>query len=119
MHPSQIIQSQGESAFRDLETEIIGELSGKNGCIIATGGGAILRQENVEKLRMNGRIFFLDRPVEQLIPTEDRPLSSTKEAIMNRYRERYPIYLQTADLQVPNGGAPQEAAEFITRSFLL
>ena len=118
MHPSQIIQSQGELAFRELETEVIEELSGKNGCIIATGGGAILREENMQLLRMNGKIFFLDRPLEQLIPTEDRPLSSTKEAICQRYQERYHRYISTADTVIPNGDTPQAAAELIKRSFL-
>ena len=118
MHPSQIIQSLGESAFRDLETEIIGELSCKNGCVIATGGGAILREENMQLLRMNSKIFFLDRPLEQLIPTEDRPLSSTKEAICQRYQERYHRYISTADTVIPNDDTPQAAAELIKRSFL-
>ena len=118
MHPSQIIQSQGESAFRDLETEVIRELSCQNGCVIATGGGAILRDENIQLLRMNGKIFFLDRPLEQLIPTEDRPLSSTKEAISQRYNERYHRYISTADVVIPNDTTPDAAMELIKRSFL-
>jgi len=66
---------------------------------------------------MNGRIFFLDRPVEQLIPTGDRPLSSTKEAILRRYNERYDIYVSTADAVIPNAGTPEAAAELVERSF--
>ena len=103
--PDQIIRSQGEPAFRDIETEVIRELAEQTGCIIATGGGAILRPENIELLRRNGKIFFLDRPVAQLLPTQDRPLSSTKEAILQRYEERYP------------GDTPEAATELIKRSF--
>ena len=67
---------------------------------------------------MNGKIFFLDRPVEQLIPTEDRPLSSTKEAILQRYNERYRIYIATADTVIPNSDTPNAATELVKRSFL-
>lgn len=116
--PAQIISSQGEAAFRDMETEVIRALSPENGAVIATGGGAILRPENIDALRMNGRIFFLDRPVELLLPTQDRPLSSTKEAIAQRYNERYAIYVSTADAVIPNGSTPEAAAQLVERSFL-
>ena len=115
--PAQIINAQGEAAFRDIETEEICKLSQENGAVIATGGGAILRSENIDALRMNGRVFFLDRPVEQLIPTGDRPLSSTKEAILRRYNERYDIYISTADAVIPNTETPETAAELVERSF--
>lgn len=115
--PGQIILSQGEAVFRDVETEVIRELSTTNGNIIATGGGAILRKENIDLLRMNGKIHFLDRPVKQLIPTQDRPLSSSKEAILRRYQERYGIYTDTADIVIENSGTPEEAVKLIKRSF--
>ena len=117
MTPGDIISQRGEPAFRDIEAEVIREASAENGCILATGGGAILRPENITALRSNGRIFFLDRPVSQLIPTEDRPLSSTKEAIMKRYRERYPIYTATADTVIENSSTPETAAALVKGSF--
>ena len=116
--PAEIIRNQGEKAFRDIETEVIQELSSQNGGVIATGGGAVLREKNVELLRRNGKIFFLDRPAEQLIPTQDRPLSSTKDAILERYRERYPIYKAAADAVIPNSEIPETAVKLIKRSFL-
>ena len=119
MAPGEIIATQGEPAFRDVETEVIRGVAERNGCVIATGGGAILRRENVDLLRRNGRIFFLDRPVEQLIPTEDRPLSSTKEAILKRYNERYETYVATADVVIPNGDTAEAAAQQVKRSFFL
>ena len=115
--PAEIISCQGEQAFRDMETEVICEISAQSGAVIATGGGAILRGENVDALRANGRIFFLDRPVEQLLPTDDRPLSSTKEAIRKRYSERYTIYLSTADAVIPNDTTPECAAQLVERNF--
>jgi len=115
--PAQIISNQGEAVFRDIESEVIRKLSAENGAVIATGGGAVLRPENIDALRMNGRIFFLNRPVEQLIPTEDRPLSSTKDAIVQRYQERYDTYVSTADKVIPNTGTPEAAAVLVERSF--
>lgn len=119
MSPGRIIASYGESAFRDMETDAIRDISSVTGSIIATGGGAILREENVELLRMNGKIFFLDRPLEQLIPTEDRPLSSTKEAIAKRYNERYHTYVATADVVIENNDSPGIAAQLVKRSFFI
>ena len=117
MHPVQIITGQGETAFRDLETQVIREVAGQTGVVIATGGGVVLRQENVDLLRMNGKIFFLDRPVEQLMPTDDRPLASTKEAILKRYEERYSIYKKTADAVIDNSSTLENALTLVKRSF--
>ena len=111
--PAELIISLGEAAFRDIESEVVKKISEENSCIIATGGGAVLRHENVDALRMNGKIFFVDRPLEQLIPTDDRPLSSTKEAIEKRYHERYDIYNATADIIVRNDTTPSAAVAII------
>jgi len=116
--PAQIISQQGESAFRDIESDVILENSMRNGMVIATGGGAVLRPENINALQMNGKIFFLDRPLPLLIPTADRPLSSTKEAVTKRYHERYEIYTATADVVIPNESTPEAAVQLIERSFL-
>jgi len=117
--PAWIITMQGEAAFREMETAVIRELSAKTGLVIATGGGAVLRSENVAALRQNGRIFFLDRPVEQLLPTEDRPLSSTKESLQKRFAQRYDTYVSTADAVIPNNGAMGAAVQLLERSFSL
>ena len=117
MTPAKIIVSKGEAAFRDMETEVIRQISPETGSVIATGGGAVLRKENVELLRMNGRIFFLDRPAEQLVPTADRPLSATKETILQRYNERYSTYISTADAVIENASTPEDAVQLVKRSF--
>ncbi len=97
MKITDIFAKLGEVRFRELEAEVIKEASLKTGVIISTGGGAILRSDNVSSLKKNGRIYFIDRPVETLTPTDDRPLADTKEAIIKRYNERYSIYKSTAD----------------------
>lgn len=97
----QIFAEEGEAAFRDLESRVIRSLSEKEGIVFATGGGAVLREKNIDILRGNGRIFFLDAPLSTLVSTTDRPLSSTPEALRQRYEERYGIYCATADVTVP------------------
>ncbi len=96
--PAQVIEREGEPAFRDLESLVIREQAAPlTGCIIATGGGAILRDANIRELKRNGRLIFLDRPLGEIIPTDDRPLSSSREQLERRYRERYQRYCDTAD----------------------
>lgn len=112
---SEIFSEKGEPYFRSLETDAIRSLSANAGCVIATGGGAVLKPENVDLLKMNGRLYFLDRPPELLIPTADRPLALTADAVFARYRERYEIYKNTADDTVPGGASPGEVAAEIER----
>ena len=118
MTPAQIITDRGEPVFREIESGVICEVAQKNGCIIATGGGAILCPENIRHLRLNGKLYFLDRPVEQLVPTKHRPLSSTKEAILRRYNERYATYVSTADVIIENNETPEAAAQRVKMEFL-
>ncbi|MBO4708849.1 MAG: AAA family ATPase [Kiritimatiellae bacterium] len=106
---------KGEKAFRDLEAEVIRDLSAQGGKVIATGGGAILRAENVANLRSNGRIFFLDRPIESIAVAPGRPLSVDREALMARYRERYPIYCATCDEHLTGERSAAEFAAEIVR----
>ena len=113
----EIFKNEGEEAFRDYETAAIKEVSRLNNAIIATGGGAILRPENIRMLKQNGVIFFIDRPLEKLVPTIDRPLASDLEAIAKRYNERYDIYLKTADEVIDADDTPVSVAKKITGVF--
>lgn len=110
-------KSNGEKAFRDKESEIIAELGAKNGLVIATGGGAVLREENVKHLKQNGLVIFLDRDVENIVPTSDRPLGSDREAIRKRYDERYPIYSSVGDITVDSNRDVNTVAEDIVKKF--
>ncbi len=112
---AEIFKRHGEAHFRSLETEVIKELAPKSGCVIATGGGAVLRAENVKALKQNGRVYFLDRPLSALLPTADRPLASTAEDIKRRYEERYGIYTATADVKTEVEGDAESAAREIER----
>ncbi|MBQ5841336.1 MAG: AAA family ATPase, partial [Clostridia bacterium] len=96
----EIFSTEGESAFRDIEERIVHQVSARLHTVIATGGGVILREENCRILRENGVLYFLDRPLDQLLPTDDRPLSSTREALEMRYTERYPLYCRCCDRHI-------------------
>ena len=106
----QIFQTRGEAAFRDLETQVIRELAGTTSAILPTGGGAILRDENVAALKQNGRLFFLDRPLEALLPTADRPLGDSREKIAALYAARYDRYLAVSDEHILVHSTPERAA---------
>lgn len=95
-----IFKTKGEQAFRELESQVIKEVSKKTGVIIATGGGAVLRQENIFNLKQNGIIFFIDRSLDKLIPTDDRPLSNNQADMKKRYEERYSKYCNSCDYKV-------------------
>ena len=112
-----IFAKEGETAFRDMETAAIASLADRMGLVIATGGGAILREENRKLLRHNGRLYFLDRPLSDILPTDDRPLSSDREALTARCRERYPIYTAAADCRIDNSGSAEAAADAIMEEF--
>lgn len=107
-----VFRDMGERYFRDVESEVIKDITRVGGRIISTGGGAVLRPGNVDALRQNGRIYFIDRPEEELIPTPDRPLAKSREDIMRLMHERHGIYLSAAD-RVINGGTPEEIARII------
>lgn len=117
MSASEIFIRYGEPHFRYLESKVIKKLSsGITGAVIATGGGAILRHENVDLLKANGRLIFLDRSLDNLTPTHDRPLSSDAEALTRRYKERYPIYQEVCDDSVDaNGSVAEVAASIINK----
>ena len=105
-----IFRENGEKVFRDLESTIILEYARRGGQIISTGGGAVLRPENVNTLRLNSRLFWLDRDPSSLIPTDDRPLADTEEKIQRLYSEREPVYRAAADAVIPVTGNPEDAA---------
>ena len=111
----ELIAQKGERYFRDLETEVIKELSLESGRIIATGGGAVLRQENITALKRNGKIFFIDADINRLKTTADRPLSNTADKLKELYENRIDIYKSTADVIVPDTTIEGEA-EYIVKA---
>ena len=110
-----LIPEKGEAYFRDLESEVVREISSSGCRVISTGGGAILREENVRYLRRNGKLFFLNAALSRLRATDDRPLSDTEDKLKQLYAQRLPIYRETADVIVPDMTTPLEEANYITK----
>lgn len=113
--PEDELLQNGEPYFRQRETALLQKLSLQNGCVIAAGGGAVLRAENVSLLRQNGRLCLLQRPT-ALLAREGRPLSRDLPEL---YRQRLPLYLAAADFTVMNDGLPQNTAARLVREFAL
>ena len=101
----EIVKQHGWDHFRDLETEVCRDLAGKDNLIIDTGGGAVLRKENVDRLKAGGILFWLTAEVPTIGrriggDTQRPSLTGAKsfvEEIEEVLRERTPIYRAAAD----------------------
>lgn len=97
----EIFEKEGESGFRDRESAICKKLGKERNLIIATGGGAILRPENVDALRQNGTLVHITRSIDKL-PTRGRPLSKNIETLKKMEAQRMPLYKAAADITFRN-----------------
>ncbi len=112
-----IFEKFGEAHFRDIEADAISDISKRTGAVIATGGGAVLRPENVRRLKQNGRVYFIDRPLDALMPTSDRPTANSREMIEKRYTERYGIYSSVCDKKIDASVTADKVAARIIEDF--
>ena len=101
-----IIPTDGEEAFRQMETDTLAELGKQSGLVIATGGGCVTRERNYPLLHQNGTILWLTRELDKL-PTHGRPLSQTGK-LQQMYAVREPMYRRFADAVVSNDGTLEE-----------
>jgi len=108
----EIVEKNGWEHFRDLETKICQDLAGRDGLVIDTGGGAILRSQNVEGLRHRGKLFWLTASVETIAKrigsdTQRPSLTGTKsfvDEIQDVLRDRTPKYQAAADYVIETEG---------------
>jgi shikimate kinase len=103
----EIFSKYGEEHFRDAETDLLRGLAPERPAIIVTGGGIILRTENVDLLKRLGAVVWLDAPEEVLFERatrkDDRPLLQTEEPgkrFAELFKARRPIYQSAADLRI-------------------
>lgn len=101
----------GEAAFRDLESRVLADLGKRSGAVIATGGGAVLREENYAALHQNSTIVWLTRDLARL-PIDGRPVSqaTSLDALFAARKTRYERF---ADHIIDNNGAPDETVRAI------
>jgi shikimate kinase len=104
----EIVKERGWDGFRDLESEVVREAARRRGCVVDTGGGVILRDENVERLRESGTIFWLRADVADIVSRiggdDQRPsLTGTRtstDEVQEVLAERTPRYASAAHHQV-------------------
>lgn len=109
--PEKIIEKYGEERFREIETEVAESVSSLRGVVIATGGGTILREKNVEKLRSCGVVIWLGRDL-NLLAQNNRPLSKSMP-ISRLFKQREEYYVAASDKKIENDEAAEKTAEKI------
>lgn len=124
---SDLFEYYGEAHFRELETKVVKELSSQDGLVISTGGGLVLKPENNEMLKRNGRIFFLRASFETLLARvradESRPLlkdtGKTAEKLGELMEWRTLVYEHVADHIVDTDGrTAEDVAQDVLKIFL-
>lgn len=114
----EIFQESGETGFRAIETEVAIEASKMNNKIIATGGGVVKHKVNMDFLRLNGITIFIDRDIDKLISSDpNRPLSNSKQALQQMYKERYPLYQKYATYVAVNNANIDETVDDIVNAY--
>ena len=114
----EIFQESGEAGFRAIETEVAIEASKMNNKIIATGGGVVKHKVNMDFFRLNGITIFIDRDIDKLISSDpNRPLSSSKQALQQMYKERYPLYQKYAAYIAVNNANIEETVDDIVNAY--
>ncbi len=111
-----IFAAQGEAHFRALESRVLGDLGAETGRVIATGGGAVMRAENVRALRQNGVVCWIRRPTDRLA-TNGRPLSRDKKALSAMETARTPAYRAASQFTIDNTGSIDAAAQAAMEGF--
>lgn len=114
----EIFAEVGEKGFREIESQVIFELSKKTGAVVATGGGAVLKEQNVLNLKQNGCVVFLDRDINDIIPTPDRPLTQNREQLEKLYNERKPVYNSVCDIKVRIKGSKSQSAKAVIERYI-
>lgn len=111
--------AESEEAFRTAETRTLQYLAEMDGVIIATGGGAVTRPENMELLSKNGVIVFIDRKPEKIYETINdvvRPLlNDDKLRLFKLYEERIELYREYANYIIGNNGSSESTVEKLVK----
>lgn len=112
----------GENHFRKIECEVIREVSCEKMAVISTGGGVIKNSVNVQVLKENGIVVFIDRPIENIasdINMSKRPLLKEGTArLYELYKERYELYKKNCDIKITNDTSVEDVAKRIEEFIL-
>ena len=103
--------------FRAVEEQVISKISLNTHHVISVGSGAVLRDRNISRLKQNGVIFFVDRPLSVLKPNLDKPNTDSMKKIEQLYQERYHLYLSYADFHITGNQNELDDANRILKSY--
>ena len=118
-----IFSKKGEDYFRDCETKAIKDFEGK-GAVIATGGGALLREENAKAAQRSGVVIFIDTDFEtcyeRIKDDPHRPIAynSTKQQLRERFEQRRPLYQAHSQITIDGSLSPAQMAQIIKETAL-
>jgi len=122
----EIVEKHGWPWFRDLESAVTKRFAERDGLILDTGGGVILRPENTENLRRGGVLFWLEASVEVIVErirgSSERPSltegKSFLEEVAEVLEERLPLYRAAADRAIATDAlTPAAVADEVIREF--
>lgn len=106
-----IFEKEGEEGFRRREQEVIADLTGRDGIVLATGGGAIIAEDNRRLLAARGTVVYLEATIDQQVTRtrhgRERPLLTGRDpeqTLRELMAFREPLYREIADLTVPTDG---------------
>lgn len=112
-----LFATQGEEAFRTLETEICRRFAKEHSLVISTGGGIVKRPENIQALQQNGVLIYVDRPLKDLQIGTGRPLSKSPEQIATLFEERSTLYETACHSAVANTLPVPQVAKKIQEAY--
>ncbi len=101
---SDFIENFGEPKFRKIEKELVADISKLTNSVIATGGGVVLNKENIDNLKINGKIYYIEKELTKLVPTVDRPLTKDFNSLKTQYEKRVKLYKEYCDIKI-NGNS--------------
>lgn len=113
----EIFDTEGEAAFRQIETEVCKDIAKHTKQIISCGGGIIKNEENMRSLAQNGIIFHIRRSLDVLLVDDSRPLSSSKERLKEMEIERMPLYQKYSHFEIDNNTTIEAALKQIKERF--
>ena len=103
-------EKYGEQSFRDLESSVIARVAVQHDLVLATGGGAVLREENRHVLKQHGKVVYLRAVPEDLVRRlrhdQQRPLLQGADPLTRLrelFRARDPLYREVADFTIDSG----------------
>ncbi|MDR0287103.1 MAG: shikimate kinase [Clostridiales bacterium] len=123
MSIAEVFDKFGEKYFRDAESEVAKNLEFIDKTVISTGGGIIMRPENMEYLCKNSLTVFLHRDPEAIlsdIDTDSRPLlrENYRESFLNLYAARLPLYRKYCNIELDSSVEIEESVEKIAEAYL-